>query len=169
MLTRIIAVAVFPLLTMTAPARAYTLTTEYINLDFGNGYTANGSITLSEFQNFFGNSFFPLTYSNVSMYLDGSPLAPYDGRFQSTPRPRTFGNDGRAGVKLRDASAELETAPLARSTVNHLHHFCDLHLHHFCDLENEDEKNGAFFQDHQEPDEDEHEFLYQQHLHQHEL
>jgi ABC-type glutathione transport system ATPase component len=45
--------------------------------------------------------------------------------YQSTPRPRTFGNDGRAGVKLRDASAELETAPLARSTVNHLHHFCD--------------------------------------------
>jgi hypothetical protein len=82
--------AVFALLTAAAPARAATL--EIFNLNFGNGYTASGSLAFLgvPFPPSFAPAFFlpvcdpprclpPPTTLNV--YFNGSPLAPYDGRF----------------------------------------------------------------------------------------
>jgi hypothetical protein len=79
------AAAVFVLLTLTAPARAASIT-EYINLDFGNGYTVIGNITFYDVPNYLGHPFFPCVGCRdvpppANLYLNGSPLAAYDGRF----------------------------------------------------------------------------------------
>jgi energy-coupling factor transporter ATP-binding protein EcfA2 len=125
---------------------------------------------------------FSMRLSQARTVLRHSRASPLDRRHCINAQQRRFyslhinrhrgqGHLGTTGVPAlnfatRQPNWRLRLLPAAPLII--FINFCDLHLHHFCDLENEDEKNDAFFQDHQEPDEDEHEFLYQQYLHQHE-
>jgi hypothetical protein len=66
------------LLTVAAPARAYTFTTENIFLDFGNSYTATGSITYFAlyYPPYNPNSdIYPTSQINYfNLYVNQSPL-----------------------------------------------------------------------------------------------
>ena len=84
---RTIVAAVFALLIAASPAQAATITLEDINLNFGNGYTASGSITLLYIPVYFGGTpYVPCLDCqnqppNLTLNFDGSPLTPYDGRY----------------------------------------------------------------------------------------
>jgi hypothetical protein len=90
-MTKKLAIAVaFALLTLTAPAHAATIdANDIINLNFGNGLIASGSIAFNQIHlNSPYLSFYP--NPSVNLYLNGTPLPRFQNPFPPLGDPYYF-------------------------------------------------------------------------------
>jgi len=122
MSTRICFAMVLTLLTVAVPVRAATITVdEFVNLSFGNGYTASGSLKLLYIPVYMGGTpFVPCLDCqsqppNLQLYFDSSPLAPYDGRYGDL---RGLGN--LTGWPLLFLSPDLGVDGISVSSLDHV-------------------------------------------------